>query len=151
MIQFSFQWLKKMTENAARGYYEDIDTNYAILKSMTSVLTVMDFGDIGMLTDVLNAFVIPSDGNTGYVLLDTWHDSLGNLTDCAQREYRMGDTVIKVQEEVALEGTQLITKRLRTIWNMTAGRCAEKSQGYIEQAASGIAFFEGGCGCSAEW
>ena len=33
-----------------------------------------------------NAFVLVIDGNTGDILLDTWHDTLGNLADMSDRE-----------------------------------------------------------------
>ena len=39
-----------------------------------------------------NAFVLIVDGNTGDILLDTWHDSLGNLSDLSGRKMLMGYT-----------------------------------------------------------
>lgn len=48
-----------------------------------------------------NAFVMLMDGNTGDILLDTWHNKLGNLRDYAERDFRMGDTVTEAIEDMS--------------------------------------------------
>lgn len=42
-----------------------------------------------------NAFALLIDGVTGEVLLDTWHESLGNLLDYTDREYKEGETILE--------------------------------------------------------
>ena len=39
-----------------------------------------------------NAFVLIVDGNTGDILMDTWHDTLGNLSDLSGRKMLKGYT-----------------------------------------------------------
>lgn len=47
-----------------------------------------------------NAFVLIVDGNTGDILLDTWHDSLGNLSDLRGRKMLMGYTYEEAMEKI---------------------------------------------------
>ena len=47
-----------------------------------------------------NAFVLIVDGNTGDILLDTWHDSLGNLSDLSGRKMLMGYTYDQAMENI---------------------------------------------------
>lgn len=47
-----------------------------------------------------NAFVLLVDGQTGDVLVDTWHDSLGNLQDYSDRDFKLGDTVLEAMEKM---------------------------------------------------
>ena len=47
-----------------------------------------------------NAFVLIVDGNTGDILLDTWHDSLGNLSDLSGRKMLMGYTYEEAMEKI---------------------------------------------------
>lgn len=50
-----------------------------------------------------NAFILLIDGNTGNVLLDTWHDSLGNLNDYVKRDFMLGDTIPEALKKMSLE------------------------------------------------
>lgn len=56
MTAFSFQRLKEMTEDVAREYREEIDTDFAILRSMAAVLAVGDITDTRLAATVLNTF-----------------------------------------------------------------------------------------------
>ena len=47
-----------------------------------------------------NAFVLIVDGNTGDILLDTWHDSLGNLSDLRGRKMLKGYTYEEAMEKI---------------------------------------------------
>ena len=47
-----------------------------------------------------NAFVLIVDGNTGDILLDTWHDSLGNLSDLRGRKMLKGYTYEETMEKI---------------------------------------------------
>ena len=47
-----------------------------------------------------NAFVLIVDGNTGDILLDTWHDSLGNLSDLSGRKMLKGYTYEEAMEKI---------------------------------------------------
>ena len=47
-----------------------------------------------------NAFVLIVDGNTGDVLMDTWHDTLGNLSDLSGRKMLMGYTYDQAMENI---------------------------------------------------
>ena len=47
-----------------------------------------------------NAFVLIVDGNTGDILLDTWHDTLGNLSDLSGRKMLMGYTYDQAMENI---------------------------------------------------
>ena len=47
-----------------------------------------------------NAFVLIVDGNTGDILLDTWHDSLGNLSDLRGRKMLKGHTYEEAMEKI---------------------------------------------------
>lgn len=47
-----------------------------------------------------NAFVLLVDGQTGDVLVDTWHDSLGNLQDYSDRDFKLGDKVLEAMEKM---------------------------------------------------
>lgn len=40
-----------------------------------------------------NAIVMLIDGETGDMLIDTWHHSLGNMADYVKRDFKMGDTI----------------------------------------------------------
>lgn len=62
------------------------------LQEISENYTVNDFGG--------KAFVMLIDGNTGDVLLDTWHASLGNLKDYAERNVQMGDTFYMASEKM---------------------------------------------------
>lgn len=47
-----------------------------------------------------NAFVLIVDGNTGDILVDTWHDTLGNLSDLSGRKMLMGYTYDQAMENI---------------------------------------------------
>ena len=47
-----------------------------------------------------NAFVLIVDGNTGDILLDTWHDSLGNLSDLSGRKMLKGYTYEEAMKKI---------------------------------------------------
>ena len=47
-----------------------------------------------------NAFVLIVDGNTGDILVDTWHDSLGNLSDLRGRKMLKGYTYEEAMEKI---------------------------------------------------
>ena len=47
-----------------------------------------------------NAFVLIVDGNTGDILMDTWHDTLGNLSDLSGRKMLMGYTYDQAMENI---------------------------------------------------
>ena len=47
-----------------------------------------------------NAFVLIVDGNTGDILLDTWHDSLGNLSDLRGRKMLKGYTYEEAMKKI---------------------------------------------------
>lgn len=46
-----------------------------------------------------NAVLLLVDGNNGDILLDTWHDSLGNLSDLSGRKMLMGYTYEEAMEK----------------------------------------------------
>lgn len=73
---------------------ETIAVLYGImsLQEASKVYKVNDFDG--------NAFVLIIDGATGDVLLDTWHDSLGNLMDYMERDFQLGDTIIEAMEKM---------------------------------------------------
>ena len=47
-----------------------------------------------------NAFLLLVDGNNGDILLDTWHDSLGNLSDLRGRKMLKGYTYEETMEKI---------------------------------------------------
>ena len=47
-----------------------------------------------------NAFLLLVDGNNGDILLDTWHDSLGNLSDLSGRKMLKGYTYEEAMEKI---------------------------------------------------
>ncbi len=47
-----------------------------------------------------NAVLLLVDGNNGDILLDTWHDSLGNLSDLSGRKMLMGYTYEEAMEKI---------------------------------------------------
>ncbi len=47
-----------------------------------------------------NAFLLLVDGNNGDILLDTWHDSLGNLSDLRGRKMLKGYTYEEAMEKI---------------------------------------------------
>ena len=47
-----------------------------------------------------NAFLLVVDGNNGDILLDTWHDSLGNLSDLRGRKMLKGYTYEETMEKI---------------------------------------------------
>ena len=47
-----------------------------------------------------NAFVLIVDGNTGDILMDTWHDTLGNLSDLSGRKMLKGYTYEEAMEKI---------------------------------------------------
>ena len=47
-----------------------------------------------------NAVLLLVDGNNGDILLDTWHDSLGNLSDLSGRKMLMGYTYDQAMENI---------------------------------------------------
>ena len=47
-----------------------------------------------------NAFVLIVDGNTGDILVDTWHDTLGNLSDLSGRKMLMGYTYDQAMKNI---------------------------------------------------
>ena len=47
-----------------------------------------------------NAFILIVDGNTGDILLDTWHDSLGNLSDLSGRKMLKGYTYEEAMKKI---------------------------------------------------
>ena len=47
-----------------------------------------------------NAFLLLVDGNNGDILLDTWHDSLGNLSDLRGRKMLKGHTYEEAMEKI---------------------------------------------------
>ncbi|MCI6604490.1 MAG: diguanylate cyclase [Clostridiales bacterium] len=47
-----------------------------------------------------NAFVLIVDGNTGDILVDTWHNTLGNLSDLSGRKMLMGYTYEEAMKEI---------------------------------------------------
>ena len=47
-----------------------------------------------------NAFVLIVDGNTGDILMDTWHDTLGNLSDLSGRKMLMGYTYEEAMKKI---------------------------------------------------
>ena len=47
-----------------------------------------------------NAFVLIVDGNTGDILVDTWHDSLGNLSDLRGRKMLKGYTYEEAMKKI---------------------------------------------------
>ena len=47
-----------------------------------------------------NAFVLIVDGNTGDILVDTWHDTLGNLSDLSGRKMLKGYTYEEAMEKI---------------------------------------------------
>ena len=47
-----------------------------------------------------NAVLLLVDGNNGDILLDTWHDSLGNLSDLRGRKMLMGYTYEEAMEKI---------------------------------------------------
>ena len=47
-----------------------------------------------------NAFVLIVDGNTGDILMDTWHDTLGNLSDLRGRKMLKGYTYEETMEKI---------------------------------------------------
>lgn len=63
------------------------------LEEASEKYQVNDFGG--------NAFVMLVDGNTGDVLLDTWHGTLGNIMEYGGREIKTGDT-----PQIALDNMQ---------------------------------------------
>ena len=48
-----------------------------------------------------NAFLLLVDGNNGDILLDTWHDSLGNLSELRGRKMLKGFTYEQIQQMIA--------------------------------------------------
>ncbi len=46
-----------------------------------------------------NAFLLLVDGNNGDILLDTWHDSLGNLSELRGRKMLKGYTYEEAMEK----------------------------------------------------
>ena len=47
-----------------------------------------------------NAFVLIVDGNTGDILVDTWHNTLGNLSDLSGRKMLMGYTYEEAMKKI---------------------------------------------------
>ena len=47
-----------------------------------------------------NAFVLIVDGNTGDILMDTWHDTLGNLSDLSGRKMLKGYTYEEAMKKI---------------------------------------------------
>ena len=47
-----------------------------------------------------NAFVLIVDGNTGDILVDTWHDTLGNLSDLSGRKMLKGYTYEEAMKKI---------------------------------------------------
>lgn len=47
-----------------------------------------------------NAFVLIVDGNTGDILVDTWHNTLGNLSDLSGRKMLKGYTYEEAMKEI---------------------------------------------------
>ena len=47
-----------------------------------------------------NAFVLIVDGNTGDILVDTWHNTLGNLSELSGRKMLMGYTYEEAMKEI---------------------------------------------------
>lgn len=88
---------------------ETIAVLYAVLflQEASKLYQINDFSG--------SAFVLLIDGATGNVLLDTWHDTLGNLRDYAERDFKLGDTIeesiIKMQQDLA--GNLAFTSKTR--------------------------------------
>lgn len=51
-------------------------------------------------TSTTAAVLLLVDGNNGDILLDTWHDSLGNLSDLSGRKMLMGYTYEEAMEKI---------------------------------------------------
>lgn len=80
------------------------------------VLSLQEASKVYQINDFSgNAFVLLVDGTTGNVLLDTWHDTLGNLRDYTERDFMLGDTIeeaiVKMQQD--LDGDLAFTSKTR--------------------------------------
>ena len=107
------------TEAARGAYISDRVTSYFAPEKLVvrNVVPVMRDGEtVAILYGVVplqelsrnyqidlyngNAFLLLVDGNNGDILLDTWHDSLGNLSDLSGRKMLMGYTYEETMEKI---------------------------------------------------
>ena len=107
------------TEAARGAYISDRVTSYFAPEKLVvrnSVPVVRDGETIAILygmvplqelsrsykTDLYggNAFVLIVDGNTGDILMDTWHDTLGNLSDLSGRKMLKGYTYEEAMKKI---------------------------------------------------
>ncbi len=71
-----------------------------------------------------NAFILIVDGNTGDILLDTWHDSLGNLSDLSGRKMLKGYTYEEAMKKIpnGIGGVILLSYLAYISWYLISAR-----------------------------
>ena len=81
------------TEAARGAYISDRVTSYFVpLQELSRSYKTDLYGG--------NAFILIVDGNTGDILLDTWHDSLGNISELRGRKMLKGYTYEEAMKKI---------------------------------------------------